>query len=266
VSNASPAAAVGRNLPDLGGKVVIITGGATGIGRAGALRFAAAGARVAIADLSDATRVVQEIAATGLPQARAYTVDVGDPAQVEKLIADVEGDFGRIDVLYANAGIHHWGDATETELDDWAASLAVNLSGVFYLAKYGIPALHRVGGGVIVTTASEYGLLGARRSVGYCATKAGIINLTRALAVDHADQNIRANCIVPGPIATERGLALFQEDPGLAEAQDRLILLGRNGEPSEIASVAAFLASDQSSFMTGSVVRVDGGATSWYSV
>jgi NAD(P)-dependent dehydrogenase (short-subunit alcohol dehydrogenase family) len=167
--------------------------------------------------------------------------------------------------VYPGVGVQHV-DATETGLDDWAASLAVNLSGVFYLAKYGIPALHRVGGGVIITTASEYGLLGARRSVGYCATKAGIINLTRALAVDHAGQNIRANCIVPGPIATERGLALFQEDPGLAEAQDRLILLGRNGDPSEIASVAAFLASEQSSFMTGSVLRVDGGATSWYSV
>lgn len=266
MNNASPAATVVGNFPDLDGKVVVITGGATGIGRAGALRFAAAGARVAIADLTNGTAVAEEIAASGLPESRAYTVDVGDPGQMEKLIVDAERDFGRIDVLYANAGIHHWGDATETGLDDWAASLAVNLSGAFYLAKYGIPALKRVGGGVIITTASEYGLLGARRSVGYCATKAGIINLTRALAVDHAGQNIRANCIVPGPIATERGLALFQEDPGLAEAQDRLILLGRNGDPSEIASVAVFLASGQSSFMTGSVVRVDGGATSWYSV
>ena len=266
MSNPSPAAVVDRHLPDLAGKVVVITGAATGIGRAGALKFAAAGAHVALADLTDATPVTEEIAAAGLPAARAYTVDVGDPAQVEQLISDCERDLGRIDVLYANAGIHHWGTATETGLDDWAASLAVNLSGTFYLAKYGIPALERAGGGVIVTTASEYGLFGARRSVGYCATKAGIINLTRALAVDHAAQNIRANCIVPGPIATERGLALFQEDPGLAEAQDRLILLGRNGEPAELAAVAVFLASDQSSFMTGSVVRVDGGATSWYSV
>lgn len=266
MSNTTSSSTVAESLPDLSGKVVVITGGATGIGRAGALKFAAAGAKVAIADLTDGTAVVEEIAAAGLPEARAYTVDVGDPAQVEKLISDAERDFGRIDVVYANAGIHHWGDATETEVDDWTASLAVNLGGTFYLAKYGIPAMNRVGGGVIITTASEYGLLGARRSVGYCASKAGIINLTRALAVDHAGQNIRANCIVPGPIATERGLALFQEDPGLAEAQDRLILLARNGDPSEIASVAVFLASNQSSFMTGSVVRVDGGATSWYSV
>jgi NAD(P)-dependent dehydrogenase (short-subunit alcohol dehydrogenase family) len=265
VSIATPV--VAQHLPNLTGKVVVITGAATGIGRAGALKFAAAGAHVALVDLSDAAPVVAEIgSAAGLPDALAYTADVGDPAQVEQVISDVERDFGRIDVLYANAGIHHWGNATETNLDDWASSLAVNLSGTFYLAKYGIPALDRVGGGVIITTASEYGLFGARRSVGYCAAKAGIINLTRALAVDHAAQNIRANCIVPGPIATERGLTLFQEDPGLAEAQDRLILLGRNGEPAELASVAVFLASDQSSFMTGSVVRVDGGATSWYSV
>lgn len=248
------------------GKVAIITGAATGIGRASALEFAAAGAHVVVADVADAADVVEEIAVAGLPAARAHRVDVRDPGQVEELLVKAEQEFGRVDVLYANAGVHHWGSAPETEIADWEANLKVNLGGTFYLAKYGIPALNRAGGGVIITTASEYGLFGARRSVAYCASKAGIINLTRALAVDHARENIRANCIVPGPVATERGLALFGEEPGLAEAQDRLILLGRNGDPSEIAKVALFLASDQSSFMTGSVVSVDGGTTSWYSV
>ncbi|WP_197376195.1 SDR family NAD(P)-dependent oxidoreductase [Mycolicibacterium baixiangningiae] len=250
---------------DLTGRVCLITGAAAGIGRAGALAFAAAGARVAIADLNDATSVVDEISAAG-GDAISFIADVADPMAVERLVADVEGHFGMLNVLYANAGVHSWGTAVESTLEDWDRSLHVNLGGTFYLAKFGVPALERAGGGVILTTASEYGLLGARRSIAYCASKAAVVNLTRALAVDHAAEGIRALCIVPGPIATERGLEIFKSDPGLAEAQDALILLGRNGQPREIAAVATFLASDAAGFMTGSVIRVDGGTTSWYPV
>jgi meso-butanediol dehydrogenase / (S,S)-butanediol dehydrogenase / diacetyl reductase len=250
---------------DLTGKVCLITGAATGIGQAGALAFAAAGAKVVIVDINDATPVMNQISAAG-GEAVSYTVDVADPVAVERVVADAEAHFGRLDVLYANAGVHSWGTAVEATLDDWDRSLGVNLGGTFYLAKFGIPALRRAGGGVILTTASEYGLLGARRSAAYCASKAAVVNLTRALAVDHATDGIRALCIVPGPIATQRGLEIFESDPGLAAAQDSLILLGRNGQPGEIASVATFLASDAASFMTGSVVRVDGGTTSWYPV
>lgn len=247
-------------------KVVIITGAANGIGRAGAEAFAEAGANVIIADTADASDVVTKISGDGGPEARAYRIDVGDPESVAAMVADVEDAFGHVDVLYANAGVHDWGDAPETSVEVWERSLRVNLSGTFYLAKYGIPALRRSGGGSIITTASEYGVLGARRSVGYCASKAGVINLTRALAVDHAVDKIRANCIVPGPVATERGLAIFASDPGLSEKQDALVLLGRNGEPKEIANAALFLAGPQSTFITGAVLRVDGGSTAWYPV
>ena len=250
----------------LAGKVCVITGAASGIGRTAAVLFAQAGANVVIADLSDGQGVVEQIAGLGLPRSRSVSTDVGDPEQVKQLIEDVEKEFGRLDVLYANAGTHEWGSAPEISVEAWERSLRVNLSGQFYLAKYGIPVMEQTGGGAIVLTASEYGLLGARRSVGYCAAKGGVVNLTRALAVDSAAAGIRVNCIVPGPTATERALEIFASDPGLEEAQDRLILLGRNGKPEEVARVALFLVSDDASFMTGAIVRVDGGATSWYSV
>jgi NAD(P)-dependent dehydrogenase (short-subunit alcohol dehydrogenase family) len=246
--------------------VCIITGAAAGIGRSAAFVFARAGGNVILADKEDAREAADEINALGLPRAVSMTTDVGDPGQVRELVESVSREFGRIDVLYANAGVHEWGSAPETGIDSWDRIIRVNLSGQFFLAKYGIPVLEKNGGGSIILTSSEYGLLGARRSVAYCAAKGGLLNLTRALAVDSGGANIRVNCIVPGPIATERGLELFASEPGLSDAQDQLILLGRNGRPEEVAEVALFLASDSSSFITGAIVRVDGGATSWYSV
>jgi len=250
----------------LTGKVCVISGAATGIGRAAGVLFAQAGAHVVIADVSDGQPVVDQISGLGLPRSKAISTDVGDPEQVRRLIEGVSEEFGRLDVIYANAGTHEWGSAPEVSVDSWERSLRINLSGQFYLAKYGIPVMEQSGRGAIILTASEYGLFGARRSVGYCAAKAGVINLTRALAVDSASAGIRVNCVVPGPTATERALEIFASDPGLEEQQDRLILLRRNGKPQEVARVALFLASEGASFMTGAIVRVDGGATSWYSV
>lgn len=172
----------------------------------------------------------------------------------------------RVDLLYASAGVMPTGSAPETSEDDYQLAVDVNLGGCFRLARYGIPALARAGGGSVILTGSEIGLVGAARTAAYCAAKGGVINLTRALAIDSAPLGIRVNCLCPGPIDAPMLRAWYQTgDPAeLEERQVSPILLQRTGRPEEIAEAALFLASDASSFMTGAVLTVDGGATSWY--
>jgi meso-butanediol dehydrogenase / (S,S)-butanediol dehydrogenase / diacetyl reductase len=226
----------------LAGRVAVITGGTSGIGRAGAERFALEGAQVVLASL-DPDAGAETVAAIG-DAASFVETDVSRPDQVEALIAAALERHGRLDVLYSNAGCNENGTAVETSVESWARVIAVNLSGQFYLAKYGLPALPR--GGSVILTASELGLVGTAESVSYCAAKGGVVNMTRALAIDAAPAGIRVNCIAPGPTLTP----MMEEWLG--------------GRPEEIAAAALFLASDESSYTTGSVQVVDGGATSWY--
>jgi NAD(P)-dependent dehydrogenase (short-subunit alcohol dehydrogenase family) len=252
----------------LSGKVAVITGATSGLGRAGALRFAKEGAKVVAASRreQEGKDVVKEIKECG-GEALFVSCDVREPREVERLVGEAESQFGKVDVLYASAGVMMPGTAPETTEEEFRQTFDVNVAGTFWLAKYGIPALARNGGGSLILTASELGLVGTSRAAAYCASKGAVVNLTRALAVDCRGQGIRVNCICPGPIDTPMLRDQFARDPDPAaaeKAQTDPVLLKRVGRPQEIADVALHLASDESSYMTGSIVVVDGGATSWY--
>jgi NAD(P)-dependent dehydrogenase (short-subunit alcohol dehydrogenase family) len=252
----------------LQGKVAVITGASSGLGRAGAIRFAAEGARVVASSnqQDEGKQVVRQIEDQG-GAAIFVHCDVTSPDDVQALIAAAEQTYGAVHVLYASAGVMPTGTAPETSEDDWRLAIEVNLGGAFRLAKFGIPALQRAGGGSIILTASELGLVGASRSAAYCAAKGGVVNLTRALAIDCGPLGIRVNCLCPGPIETPmlRDWLNAAPDPAKAErVQTTPVLLGRIGRPEEIAEAALHLASDASSYATGSVTVVDGGATAWY--
>jgi len=251
----------------LQGRVAVVTGGSSGLGRAGALRFAAEGARVAIGSVQpdQGATVVAEIEAAG-GEATFLETDVRRPDDVAALIAGAEQRWGRIDVLYASAGVMTTGTAEETSEDTYQLAVDVNLGGCFRLAKFGIPALARAGGGSVILTASELGLVGASSAAAYCAAKGGVVNLTRALAIDAAPQQVRVNCLCPGPIDTPMMQGWYDtgDRAELERTQVTPILLKRIGRPREIADAALFLATDESSFVTGTTLAVDGGATAWY--
>lgn len=252
----------------LDGKVAVITGATSGLGWAGARRFAAEGARVVGASRreDEGRELVRAIESHG-GEAIFVRCDVRESRDVARLISAAEERFGKVNVLYASAGVMPTGAAPETSEEDFRLAIDVNLGGAFWLAKFGIPALERAGGGSIILTASELGLVGARRAAAYCASKGAVVNLTRALAVDCGPLGIRVNCLCPGPIDTPmlRGWFADEPDPTEAErAQTDPIPLQRIGRPDEIAEAALHLASDASSYTTGSMVVVDGGATSWY--
>ncbi len=248
-------------------KVALITGAAGGIGRETALRFAAEGARVVTVDLDAAggEAVAKEITGAG-GQAAAVTADVSQARDCERMVATAEEHFGRLDVLFNNAGIMHSDDSDAVETDEriWDLTMAVNAKGVFLGCKYGIPALRRAGGGSIINTASFVALMGAATpQLAYTASKGAVLSLTRELAVLHARESIRVNALCPGPLHTELLMKFLDTD---AKRNRRLVHLpmGRFGEAAEMANAALFLASDEASYVNGATFTVDGGLTAAY--
>jgi NAD(P)-dependent dehydrogenase (short-subunit alcohol dehydrogenase family) len=251
----------------LASKVALITGGGSGIGRETALLFAREGAAVVVADVNDAgaEETVSRVKSAG-GKALAVHADVSQATDCERMIAAAEQSYGKLDVLFNNAGVMLSGDddAVSTSLDVWEKTLAINLRGVFLGCKYGIPALRRTGGGSIINTASFVALMGAATpQVAYTASKGGVLALSRELAVVHARERIRVNALCPGPLKTELLMNFLNTDE---KKQRRLVHVpvGRFGEASEMAKAALFLASDDSSYMTGAELVVDGGITAAY--
>jgi NAD(P)-dependent dehydrogenase (short-subunit alcohol dehydrogenase family) len=248
-------------------KVALITGAGSGIGRQTALLFAREGARVVVVDIDEraaAQSVAQIEAQAG--EAAYVKADVSRLADCEHMVERAEALYGRLDVLFNNAGISHIddGDAVATDEEVWDLTMAVNLKGVFAGCKYGIPALRRAGGGSIINTASFVALLGAATpQIAYTASKGGVLAMTRELAVVHAREHIRVNALCPGPLQTELLMKYLDTEE---KRQRRLvhIPMGRFGKAEEIAQTVLFLASDDSSYITGTSFVVDGGITAAY--
>ncbi|WP_431245556.1 SDR family NAD(P)-dependent oxidoreductase [Leifsonia xyli] len=247
----------------LAGKSAIVTGGAGGIGRATSLAFAAEGARVAVVDLQQdaAEAVAQEIRAAG-GEAIALGADVSAEPDVESVVAAAVEAFGGIDIAFNNAGIIRRTTAVETTVEEWDRVFGVNVRGVFLMCKHVVPVMAAAGAGSIINTGSGWGLKGGGQAISYCASKGAVVNMTRALAIDHGPQGIRVNSINPGDVNTgmlrDEARQLGQETGSfLAEAADRP--LRRMGEPSEIAAAVVWLASDESSYVTGTALVADGG-------
>jgi NAD(P)-dependent dehydrogenase (short-subunit alcohol dehydrogenase family) len=241
----------------LQGRVTAITGGALGIGRATGLLFGAEGAVVALGDIEVGTAetVAKEIVQRG-GRAIAVGVDVGDADQVQAFVDRVVGEFGRMDVMFANAGIAHSAPFLEHPEAQWHRVLRVNLTGVFLCCQAAARQMVKQGGGRIITTASINGFRGVENLVGYNAAKAGVVELTRTMAVELAQHNITVNAIAPAQIDTRLTRSLPEES---RRRRVERIPMGRFGEPAEVARAALFLASDDASYITGHTLAVDGG-------
>lgn len=241
----------------LQGKVAAITGGALGIGRATAQLFAAEGAAVAVGDvlIEAAEAVAKTIVANG-GRAIAMRVDVGEAAEVQAFVDRAVTEFGRLDVMFANAGIAHSAPFLEHPESQWHRVLRVNLTGVFLCGQIAARQMVRQGGGRIIATASINGLRGVENLVGYNAAKAGVIELTKTMAVELAKHRITVNAIAPAQIDTRLTRGLPEE---ARERRVQRIPMGRFGEVDEVARAALFLASDDATFITGHTLAVDGG-------
>jgi NAD(P)-dependent dehydrogenase (short-subunit alcohol dehydrogenase family) len=251
----------------LDGKVAVITGAGNGMGREASVLFAREGARIVVADVMEAGALatVEAVRAAGGEAVVAIT-DVSQADEVEAMVRTAVDTFGGLHVLYNNAGIFPADDggATETPEATWDRVMDVNLKGVWFGCRFGIPAMLESGGGSIVNVASFVALMGAATAqIAYTSSKGGVLAMTREIAVEYARRGIRANALCPGPIDTPL-LAELLSDPARRERRLVHIPMGRLGRPEELAKAALFLASDDSSFMTGAALVVDGGITAAY--
>lgn len=248
---------------NLAGKRALVTGGASGIGRATALLLARQGAAVAVVDLDeDGGRAVAQAIVDGGGQAIFARCDVSRASDCQRAVQRAVEQWGGLDILFNNAGIIRRATVLETSEEEWDRVMAVNVKSVFLLSKYAIPVMAQAGGGVIINTASGWGLVGGREAASYCASKGAVVNLTRALALDHGPQNIRVNCICPGdtdtPMLRSEAQQLGEaEQDFMAGAADRP--LRRVGTPDDIAQAVLYLAGDAAAFVTGASLVVDGG-------
>jgi NAD(P)-dependent dehydrogenase (short-subunit alcohol dehydrogenase family) len=249
----------------LADKVALITGGTSGMGRATAVLFAQEGARVAITGRNEARgqEVVAEIEQAG-GTAIFIRSDVRFAEDCRRAVEETLQAFGRLDILFNNAGVLYANTVLDCTEEEWDLTLDTNLKGTYLMSKFALPAMIAQGSGVIINNASGWGLVGGDAAAAYCASKGGVVLLTKAMAIDHARQGIRVNCICPGDVDTpmlpedaqQRGM---KWEEYLASAANRP--MGRIGKPEEIAKAVLFLASDDSSFVTGAVLAVDGGGT-----
>jgi len=247
----------------LSGKIVLITGAASGIGRATAMLFAREGASIVLADINAEAgkHVAVEITKAG-GRALFETIDVTSAADCRRLVEHAIREFGRIDILFNNAGIIRRATVLDLAEEDWDRVMEVNVKSIYLLSREIIPHMQKAGSGTIINTASGWGLSGGAKAAVYCASKGAVVLLTKAMAIDHGPQNIRVNCICPGDTNTgmlrEEAQQLGEDSVSfLAESAKRP--LGRVGAPEEIAQAALYLASDASSFVTGTALVVDGG-------
>jgi NAD(P)-dependent dehydrogenase (short-subunit alcohol dehydrogenase family) len=247
----------------LQGKVALITGAGSGIGRETALLFAKEGASIVAVDLNEQAARDTSDAISG---SIAVKADVSKASDCERMVADAEKKFGKLNVLFNNAGVMHArdDDAVSTAEEIWDLTLDINAKGVFLGCKYGIPALRRAGGGSVINTASFVARLGAATpQIAYTASKGAVLAMSRELAIIHARENIRVNALSPGPLRTELLMSVLNTE----EKRNRRLVhvpMGRFGEAREIAQAALYLASDESSYVTGTEFLVDGGLTAAY--
>jgi NAD(P)-dependent dehydrogenase (short-subunit alcohol dehydrogenase family) len=259
--------AAGSQHGKLAGRVGLLTGMASGIGRAGAELFAREGAAIVAMDVDAAAgeKAVADIAQHG-GSAVFHHGDAADPAAVRAAVALAVETFGRLDLVWANAGVNVFASIVDTTEDEWDRLIDVNLKGCFLAAKYSIPELARAGGGTIVFTGSVNSFVGDPGAPAYCASKGGILMLARAVALEYADRDIRVNCLCPGSTDTPFQEAALRAIPDasyedLVRQEHAAIPLGRYATPAEVAKAALFLSCADSSFVTGSALMVDGGYT-----
>jgi NAD(P)-dependent dehydrogenase (short-subunit alcohol dehydrogenase family) len=252
---------------ELSGRVAIITGAGSGMGRVFSQTFAKEGAKVMAVDINEESgrETVKMIADSG-GEAKFVLGDVSRSDGAEGAVKACIDAYGRLDILFNNAGVQSMGTVLETKEEDWDRILRVNTKSMFLMSKFAVPALARSGHGVIINMGSDAGLIGNPKTAAYCASKGAVIALTRAMALDHAEAGIRVNCICPGAIDTPLHKQVMNElSPTEREAWKSRVKvrypLGRIGTPEEVANLALFLASDRSSFMTGAAVSIDGGLT-----
>jgi NAD(P)-dependent dehydrogenase (short-subunit alcohol dehydrogenase family) len=247
----------------LAGKAALVSAAGAGIGRAIAIAFAEAGAAVACCDIdmAGATQTARLVEQTG-GRALVQHCDVAVESDTRAAAAAAYAAFGRLDILVSGAAPHDpSGTVLETSLADWERVVAVNLTGSFLLCRAVLPLMIENGGGSIILIASQLGRVGSAGRAAYCATKGALIQLAKVMAIDHAGQNIRVNTLSPGAVETERLLRRYGSFQAAGEALGPKHLLGRLGQPAEIAAAAVFLAGDAASFVTGSDLLVDGGYT-----